>query len=265
MGTTKGRARAAMSEDELAATHGSRIIEALEETWSAIRERHPEIPPAVAITGAGSNQKGTPKGYRLRGHHWPERWVTDPEQGGRSAELFIAGELLAAGGLAVLETMLHEAAHALARARGIKDTSAEGNRYHNKRFVALAEELGLRGPERAEKVIGWSGCTLTDETTDSYAEIIKAIDTARLPYLADIGLTDGDGTGTGEDGDGQDGGDGKPRKRGGRHVATVCGCTPPRRLQLTPKQIEDGPVVCGNCREEFRTTEEEEEEAEDQE
>ena len=217
----------------------------------------------MAITGAGSNQKGdAQRGTRLRGHHWPERWVTDPEQGGRSAELFIAGELLAAGGRAVLETMLHEAAHALARARGIKDTSAEGNRYHNKRFVALAEELGLRGPERAEKVIGWSGCTLTDETADGYAEIIKAIDTARLPYLADIGLTGGDGTGTGEDGDGQGGGDGKPRKRGGRHVATVCGCTPARRLQLTPKQLEDGPIVCGNRREEFRTTEEEEEEEE---
>ena len=31
--------------------------------------------------------------------------------------------------------MLHEAAHALATRRGIKDTSAAGNRYHNKRFV----------------------------------------------------------------------------------------------------------------------------------
>jgi len=27
------------------------------------------------VTGAGSNQKGTPEGYQLRGHHWPERWV----------------------------------------------------------------------------------------------------------------------------------------------------------------------------------------------
>jgi hypothetical protein len=259
MATTKGRAeRGVMSEDELAATHGSRIIEALEETWSAIRERHPEIPSAVVITGAGSNQKGIPEGYRLRGHHWPERWVTDPERGGRTAELFIAGELLALGGRMVLETMLHEAAHALARVRGVKDTSAQGNRYHNKRFVQLAEELGLRGPEQAEKVIGWSSCTLSDETAATYAAVVDAIDTARLPYLTDIGLAGGDGTGIGEDGDGQDGGDGKARKkRGGRHVAAECGCTPPRRLQLTPKQLEDGPVLCGNCREEFRSAEEE--------
>lgn len=251
MGTTKGRARrGVMSEDELAATHGSRIIEALEEAWSAIRERHPEIPAAVVITGAGSNQKGIPEGYALRGHHWPERWITDPEQGGRAAELFIAGELLASGGRAVLEVMLHEAAHALARARGIKDTSAEGNRYHNKRFVALAEELGLRGPDQSEKVTGWSGCSLTDETAAGYAKVIKAIDTARLPYLTDIGLG-GTGTGTGKDGEDQDAGD-APNKRGGRHVATECGCTPARRLQLTPRQIEDGPVVCGICGDEFR-------------
>ena len=38
--------------------------------------------------------------------------------------------------------MLHEGAHALAVVRGVRDTSAEGNRYHNKRFVALAIEMG---------------------------------------------------------------------------------------------------------------------------
>ena len=154
--------------------------------------------------------------------------------------------------------MLHEAVHALARVRGIKDTSAEGNRYHNKRFVALAEELGLRGPDQSEKVTGWSGCTLTDQTAAGYAGIIRAIDTARLSYLTDIGLGTGTtGTGTGEDGEDQDEG-GASRKRGGRRVAAECGCTPARRLQLTPKQLEDGPVICGICGAEFRDPAEEE-------
>lgn len=105
----------------------------------------------VIFTGAGSNQRGVPEGYRLRGHHWPACWITSPTED-RDGELFIAGELLAGGGRVVIEVMLHEAAHALAASRGIKDTSAEGNRYHNKRFVALAEELGLRGPDRPENV-----------------------------------------------------------------------------------------------------------------
>jgi hypothetical protein len=37
-------------------------------------------------------------------------------------ELFVTGELLAAGGRAVLEVMLHEGTHALAVVRGIRDT-----------------------------------------------------------------------------------------------------------------------------------------------
>ena len=81
--------------------------------------------------------------------------------------------------------MLHEASHALAVVRGIKDCSAEGNRYHNKRFVALAAEMGLRGPDPPEKVIGWSDCQITDETAAAYADVISAIDTARLPFLPD--------------------------------------------------------------------------------
>jgi hypothetical protein len=74
------------------------------------------------VTGAGRNQKGTPEGYRLRGHHWPERWVTDRAGQRRIPELFVTGELLAAGGRGVLEVMLHEGTHALAVVRGIRDT-----------------------------------------------------------------------------------------------------------------------------------------------
>ena len=208
--------------------------------------RHPDVPDVVIVTGAGSNQKGTPEGYRLRGHHWPEQWILQGRDGHRAPELFIAGELLSAGGRAVLEVMLHEAAHALATRRGIKDTSAAGNRYHNKRFVALAAELGLRGSDSPDKVTGWSGCTLTDETASGYAKVTAAIDTARLPFLIDFTTPAGPG---GEDGDDQgDGGPGKPAKRGGRRAAVECACQPePRRIQLTPKQIEDGPIVCGLC------------------
>ena len=57
--------------------------------------------------------------------------------------------------------MPHKAAPALATRRGIKDTSAQGNHYHNKRFAALAAELGLRGADLPDKVTSWSGCTGT--------------------------------------------------------------------------------------------------------
>src|SRR5215472_12882687 len=118
------------SKTGTAGEHGSRIITALERAWAAIRQRHPEIPAVVVITGSATAQAGTPRGYQRRGHHWPERWVTGDQDGERAPELFIAGELLdgPGAGRLVVEVMLHEAAHALAAGRGIKDTSAAGNR-----------------------------------------------------------------------------------------------------------------------------------------
>ena len=48
---------------------------------------------------------------------------------------------------------------------------------------------------------------------------------------------------------------GKPKKRGGRRLAVECACEPPRKLHMTPKQIEDGPVICGVCTEPFEAPE----------
>src|SRR5438874_13168751 len=71
-------------------------------------------------------------------------------------------------------------AHALATKHGIKDTSAAGNRYHNKRFVALTAELGLRGPDVPDKITGWSHCILHGQAAyDAWAEVTAGIDAAR--------------------------------------------------------------------------------------
>ncbi len=248
-----------MTEPRAIEQHGSRIIAALEHAWAAIQDQHSDVPGVVIVTGAGSNQKGTPEGYRLRGHHWPERWILDGHDGQRAPELFIAGELLSAGGRAVVEVMLHEAAHALATLRGIKDTSAQGNRYHNKRFVALAAELGLRGPDVPDKITGWSDCTLTGQDAyESYADVATGIDSARLPFLADLASPGRPGRGGGGGEDQGDDETGTPKKRGGRRVAAECACLPePRRIQLTPKQIEDGPIICGLCCAPFESPEDE--------
>jgi hypothetical protein len=68
----------------------------------------------------------------------------------------------------------HEAVHALAHVRGVKDTS-RGGKYHNKRdFVALAGELGLAWPDgqRPHPVIGFSEVTLTEQTVADYADTL---------------------------------------------------------------------------------------------
>ncbi|NUW47016.1 hypothetical protein [Nonomuraea rhodomycinica] len=243
--------------------HGSKIIAALEKAWTDIQSRHPEVPDVVMITGT-SGQRG---GDRW-GHHWPERWVL-ADGSGRRPELFIAGELFAKGGRRTLLTLLHEAAHALAHARRIKDTSREG-RYHNRRFVEVARELGLTPPDKPDTGIGFSAVTLEDATAATYAATIEAMDAAALAYLVDLNelltsvVVTGTGPGAGID-LGEEGGEVAPvslpgtvttkRRRSGRRVPAECGCTPPRRIQLTPKALEDGPLICGLCSKRFQAPE----------
>ena len=63
-----------------------------------------------------------------------------------------------AGGRAVLEVMLHEGTRALAVARGIRDTSAEGKRCHSRRFAALAgAAVQDREPSRTRRCNPLSG------------------------------------------------------------------------------------------------------------
>jgi hypothetical protein len=67
--------------------------------------------------------------------------------------VLVSGEGLQRGPVAVLGTLLHEAAHGLACARCIQDTSRQG-RYHNRRYATLARELGLDVAHM--QPIGWS-------------------------------------------------------------------------------------------------------------
>ena len=126
------------------------MVAALEAAWAAIRARHPEVPAVVMVLGAGSI--GNAGGLRL-GHFAAMRWAdpdqtreTDDDPGDeadeadeadgdpagpvRLPEVFVGGEGLVRGAADVLGTLLHEAAHALAHVRDIKDTSRQG-RWHN--------------------------------------------------------------------------------------------------------------------------------------
>ncbi|MEU0671201.1 hypothetical protein ABZ508_35335 [Streptomyces lavendulocolor] len=232
--------------------HGSRIITALEGAWAAIRAQHPDVPPVLMITGTGRN------GHSVKwGHFGEKRWTVEGAdfKKARTHELFAGGELLSLGGRATMKTLLHEAAHALAHVRGIKDTSSD-YRYHNRRFVKLAEELGLTGPASPASVIGWSDCAITDATAERYADVIAALDAARLPYVHDplvtalfggpAGTTGGqDDEGDDETGAGGEAGGGdedpqptKPKKRPTRFLI-ICGCIE-RDDEGRPKLDKDG-------------------------
>ena len=93
-----------------------------------------KLPAVVIIIASGTERK-----QAVFGHHAPGRWYAGNEQ---RAEIMISGEGLRRTPQDVLGTLLHEAAHALAAARGIKDTSRQ-HRYHNTKYKMLAEELGI--------------------------------------------------------------------------------------------------------------------------
>ena len=129
----------------------SLLVAALEHTWQTIRTRHPQVPDAVLVVASGS------EGKRLNlGHFAPHRWQV---HGADRHEVLVGGEGLHRGPVDVLGTLLHEAAHGLAQARSIQDTSRQG-RYHNRRYATLAPELGLE--VTSVKPIGWSATTVPE-------------------------------------------------------------------------------------------------------
>jgi hypothetical protein len=212
-----------MTED-LTLTRQSRLVAALEAAWAEVMERHTELPPVAIIVGQGSGHRG---GGLVLGHFAAERWQPASADGHYVHELMIGGEGLRRGADEVFATLLHEAAHALARARGIQDTSRQG-RYHNKRFKQLGEELGLvieRDPR-----IGWSLTTLPSPTAERYAAAIDTLERAIALHRRNEPTAGG--------------GD-----RSGNLLAAACRC--PRRIRVAPRTLADGPIVCAICAHSF--------------
>ena len=85
----------------------------------------------------------------------------------------ISGEGLRRSPAEVLGTLLHEAAHALAHARGIKDTSRQG-RYHNKHFKTHAEAARPDRRARRPRSAG-PPATITPATELAYARQLRAL------------------------------------------------------------------------------------------
>jgi hypothetical protein len=201
---------------------GSELVAALERAWGAIAERHLDVPAAVVIVGSGS--QGRARGLRL-GHFAASRWSVAPGTPSLG-EVFVAGEGLDRGSVDVLGTLLHEAAHALAHARGVRDTSRQG-RYHNRRFAQLAGELGLDVEHHAQ--LGWSLTSVRAPTAVVYgsalAELERALIAHRFGELP------------------------SPRAPGRNGAVAMCACG--RRIRIAPAVLGLGPVLCGVCAQPF--------------
>jgi curved DNA-binding protein CbpA len=199
----------------------SRIIKVLEDIWLEIRRWNPEIPAVVIIIASGTDGK-----HPRWGHHAPDRWNVAGEY---LAEIMISGEGLHRPAREVLATLLHEAAHALARARGLKDTSRQG-RYHNAKFKACAEEVGLAVEH--DDSFGWSATTLTPATELAYA--------AQLQALADAITIWRHGETT----------TGPKARRNTNLIAAICPCG--RSIRVAASTLAEAPITCQACDQDFQ-------------
>jgi hypothetical protein len=198
----------------------SLLVAALEHAWQAIRTRHPEVPEAVLVVASGA------EGKRLNlGHFAPHRWQVN---GADRHEVLIGGEGLQRDPVEVLGTLLHEAAHGLAQARSIADTSRQG-RYHNRRYATLASELGLEAA--SVKPIGWSATTVPNTTAAAYAGQLEDLAAALVLWRRHEHRS---GSG--------------PRAR--NLLAATCGCG--RRIRVAKTTLAEAPILCNRCCQPFQ-------------
>ncbi|AYF78033.1 hypothetical protein D7D52_34165 [Nocardia yunnanensis] len=193
------------------------LVTALENTWAAIRAHHPDVPDVVLTVGAGST--GTSE--MTLGHFAPNRWIRGEYE---LHELFVGGEGLQRGAAGVLGTLLHEAAHGVAVTRGIKDTSRQG-RWHNERFRALGEELGLTLAHHDK--IGWSITTVPEQTREVFRDGLEELTYALVAYRRqEPGRRDG-------------------RKSNNNGLTAECDCG--RKIRASRSAYEAGLISCGRC------------------
>ena len=230
-------------EAEAQAVAASDLVAACEAGWAAIQALHPQVPDTVIVLGTGVERGRLVK----LGHWWGGQWRVGAEARG---EVLLAGEALHLPPEAVFEVLLHEAAHGLAAARNIRDTS-RGGRYHNANYKAVAAEVGLR-PRRLNPY-GFARTELTPATAETYAGVIAGIGArmrlARgLPAQRAVGI---EGGVEGIAGGGKEVGGGRTNGARTGPPAAECGCQPGRKLRMAPSVLERGPVICGLCGSEF--------------
>jgi len=142
--------------------------------------------------------------------------------------VLVSGEGLRRGAAEVLATLLHEAAHGLADARSIKDTSRQG-RWHNQRFAAIAGELGLAVAKDSKT--GWSQTSLTDKLADRYRDQLTGLDAALQLWRHTERQV-------------------SPTTASRNLLACSCACG--RKLRVARGTLEQAPIICGSCEETFQ-------------
>ena len=183
---------------------------------------------------------------QVLGHFAPLRWTAKEKQAAILHEVVVVAEYLNRDVNQIVGTLLHEAAHAQCHERGIHDCSAT-SQYHNKKFKAAAEELGLQVEKMGS--YGFARTRLTDEPRARYAAVTSELEAALLHRRSWFGVrtptstTSGKGAATTttskED---------KPRNR---NLKATCACG--FIIRASRKTLAATTITCTKCGMEFET------------
>lgn len=213
------------------------LIQALSAIWTSIRAHHPDVPGVVLLPAPAPSGR-----MNVLGHFAALRWSPREEGGQLMHEVVVIAEHLKRGAEDVLETLLHEAAHAMNFARGIHDCSA--SQYHNGRFKEAAQELGL-AVERARHY-GFALTSLTKSTRDRYERETVELDNVlvqRRTFGQRRPTPGGNGGVTTKEDD-------KPSRARSRKAVCACNFI----IRVSRKTLAETTIRCDSCGEPFRFT-----------
>lgn len=190
------------------------ITKALEEAHELIR-KETGAPRAVIVVGRDA---------KVHGHFTPYTpWQTEEDS---FHEIFLSASSFNRGARATLGTLLHETAHSIDNAQGIRGVTSEG--YHNKNFKQRAEGLGLTITQAGR--IGWSNTEVSDECAERWSHALRLIEEALLLTADSAEVA-------------------KPKGRNKNLLVAECGCG--EKIRLSAKTLEKCAPICSECEQMF--------------
>lgn len=198
-------------------TRTSEVVKAIEDVYFSLRKNFYSDLPEIAVT------IGRPHRKNVLGYFQACQWLN-----GHKADIHtfhISSMILNSKPENVLETVVHESVHSLCQARDIHDTSRNG-KYHNRKFKALAEEVGLVC--EPDKRIGWITTALTAQALKRYAHELKVIQHATGLYQNQETKLNSSNPTT-------------------RLLKASCECEPTRIIRIAQKTFDQAEITCADC------------------